>query len=132
MHLALPTAAPASATTPVGSPKSVLPRPSSSYSGATAHYSHGSTGTSKTKTSFRSSTPTPEPPTSTAESPFHSRSRPRSPFTPSSVRSKPWFLEIIDNASRTLQLGEAAVTSPATPERNLRSNTIQQRKAQPL
>ena len=117
-----PTALPASATTPVGSPKSVLPSPSSSYSGATAPYSHGSLGTPKTTTSFRPSTPTPEPQTS-AESPAHSRSLPSRPSTPSSVRSKPWFREVIDNASRTPQFGEAAVASPVAPQRNLRSST---------
>ena len=128
-----PTATPASATTPFGSPKSVLPSPSSSYSGATAPYSHCSPGTPKTTTSFRTSTPTPETPTSSAESPAHSRSLPSSPSTPVfCVRPKPWFPGVIDNASRTVQFGEAIVATPVTPQRNLRSNTIQQRKAQPL
>ena len=49
-----PPATPAPAATPVGSPKSVLLSPSSSYSGATAPYSHGSPGTPKTTTSLRS------------------------------------------------------------------------------
>ena len=124
-----PPATPAPATTPVGSPKSVLPSPSSSYSGATAPYSHGSPGTPKTTTSIRSDTPTPEPQTS-IESPAHSRSLPSSPSTPSSVRSKPWFREVIDNASRTLQFGDAP--TQAQPQRNLRSSTKEQRKAQPL
>ena len=127
-----PPATPAPTTTPVGSPKPVLPSPSSSYSGATAPYSLGSPGTPKTTTSFRSSTPTPEPLTSPAESPAHSRSLPSSPSTPSSVRSKPWFREVIDNASRNLQFGEAAVASPVPPQRNPRSITREQRKAQPL
>ena len=120
---------PASVTTPIGSFKSVLPSPSSSYSGATAPYSHGSPSTPKTTTSFRSSTPTPEPQTS-AESPAHSRSLPSSLSTPSSVRSKPWFREVIDNASRTLQFGDAP--TEAQLQRNLRNSTTQQRKAQPL
>ena len=126
-----PPATPAPATTPVGSPKSVLPSPSSSYSGAAAPYSHGSPGTPQTTTSLRSGTPTLEPQTS-AESPAHSRSLPSSPSTPSSVRSKPSFREVIDNASRTLQFGEAAVASTVAPQRNLRSSTKEQRKAQPL
>ena len=124
-----PPATPAPATTSVGSPKSVLPSPSSSYSGATAPYSHGSPGTPKTTTSLRSDTPTPEPQTS-AESPAHSRSLPSSPSTPSSVKSKPWFREVIHNASRTLQFGDAP--TQAQPQRNLRSSTKEQRKAQPL
>ena len=107
----------------------MLPSPSSSYSGATAPYSHGSPGTPKTTTSLHSGTPTPEPQTS-AESPAHSRSLPSSPSTPSSVRSKPWFREVIDNASRTLQFGDAP--TQAQPQRNLRSSTKEQRKAQPL
>ena len=122
-------ATPAAATTPVGSPKSVLPSPSSSYSGATAPYSHGSPGTPKTTTSFHSSTPTPEPQTS-AESPAHPRNLHSSPSTPSSVRSKPWFREVVDNASRTLQFGDAP--TQAQPQGNLRNSTTQQRKAQPL
>ena len=122
-----PTAMPASATTPIGSPKSVLPSPSSSYSGATAPYSHGSPGTPKTTISFRSNTPTPEPLTSSAESPAHLRSPPSSLFTPSTVRPKPWFREVIDNASRTLQSGDAPTQSQ--PQRN---STTQQRKAPPL
>ena len=124
-----PPATPAPATTPFGSPKSVLPSASSSYSGATAPYSHGSPGTPKTTTSLRSGTPTPEPQTS-AESPAHSRSLPSSPSTPSSVRSKPWFREVIDNASRTFQFGDAP--TQAQPQRNLHSSTKEQRKAQPL
>ena len=127
-----PTTMTTPAITPVGSPKSVLPSPSSSYSGATAPYSRGSPGTPKTTTSFPSSTPTPEPLTSPAKSPAHSRSLPSSPSTPSSVRSKPWFRDVIDNASRTLQFGEAAVASPVALQRNLRSSTKEQRKAQPL
>ena len=110
-------------------PKSVLPSPSSSYSGATAPYSHGSPGTPKTTTSFRSSTPTSEAQTS-AESPAHSRSLPSNPSTPSSVRSKPWFREVIDNASRSHQFGDGP--TQAQPQRNLRNSTTQQRKAQPL
>ena len=110
--------------------KSVPPCPSSSYSRATARYSHDSPGTRKTKTSFRSSTLTP--PRSSAELPAHSRSLPSSPSTPSSVRSKAWFHEVIDNASRTVQVGEATVASPVAPRRNLRSSTKEQRKAQPL
>ena len=127
-----PIATPASATIPIGSPKSVPPSPSSSYSGATAPYSHGSPGTPKTTTSFHSSTPTPEPLTSPAKSPAHSRSLPSSPSTPSSVRSKPWFREVIDNASRTLQFSEAAVALLVAPQRNRRSSTKEQRKAQSL
>ena len=125
-----PTAMPASATTPIGSPKFVLPSPSSSYSGATAPYSLGSPRTPKTTIYFRSSTPTLEPQTSSAESPAHSRSLACSPSTPSSVRSKPWFREVIDNASRTLQFGDAP--TQAQPQRNLRNSTTQQPKAQPL
>ena len=124
-----PPATPTPATPPVGSPKSVLPSPSSSYSGATAPYSHGSPGTPKTTISYRSSRPTPEPQTS-AESPAHSQSLPSSPSTPSSVKTKPWFREVIDNASRTLQFGDAP--TQAQPQHNLRSSTRQQRKAQPL
>ena len=71
-----PTAMPASEITPTAFPKSVLQNPSSSYSGATAPYSHGSPGTPKTTISFRSSTPTPEPLTSSTESTAHSRSLP--------------------------------------------------------
>ena len=127
-----PPATPAPATPPVGSLKFVLPSPSSSYSGATAPYSHGSPGTSKTTTFFRSSTPTPEPTTFSAESPAQSRSLPSSPSTASSLRSKPWFREVIDNVSRTLQFGEAAVASPVLHQRNFRSSTTEQRKAQPL
>ena len=127
-----PIATPASATTPVCSPKSVLPSPSSTYSEATATYSHGSPGTPKTTTSFHLSTPTPEPLTSPARSPAHSRSLSSSPSKPSSVRSKPWFREVNHNASRTLQFGEVAVASPVTPQRNLRISTKEQRKAQPL
>ena len=125
-----PPATPATATTPFGSPKSVLPSPSSSYSGATAPYSHGSPSTPKTTTSFRSNTPTPEPLTSPAKSPAHSRSLPSSPSTPSSVKSKPWFREVIHNASRTLQFGDAPTQAPR--QRNLRSSTKEQRKAQPI
>ena len=121
---------PASATTPIGPPKSVLASSSYSYSGATAPSSHGSAGTSKTRTSFHSSTPTPKPLASPAESPAHSRSLPSSPSTPSSVRSKPWFREVIDNASRTLQFCDAP--TQAQPQRNLRNSTTQQRNAQPL
>ena len=110
-------------------PKPILLSPSSSYSGATAPYSHGSPGTPKTTTSLRSGIPTPEPQTS-AESRAHSQSLPSSPSTPSSVRSKPWFREVIDNASRTLQFGD--VLTQAQPQRNLRSSTEEQRKAQPL
>ena len=51
---------------------------------------------------------------------------------PSSVRSKPWFREVIDNASRNLQFGEAAVASPVAPQRNFGSSTKEKRKAQPL
>ena len=127
-----PPATPTPATPPNGSPKSVLPSPSSSYSGATAPYSHGSPGTPKTTTSFRASTPTPEPLTSPAKSPAHSRSFSSSPSTPSSVRSKQWLREVIDNTSRTLHFGEAAVASPVAPQRNLRSSTKEQREAQPL
>ena len=36
----------------------------------------------------------------------------------------------MDNASRTLQFGDAPIQSQ--PQRNLRSSTIEQRKAQPL
>ena len=46
------------------------------------------------------------------------------------MRSKPWFREVIDNASRTLQFGDAP--TQAQPHRNLRSSTKEQRKAQPL
>ena len=46
------------------------------------------------------------------------------------MRSKPWFREVIDNASRTLQFGDAP--TQAQPQRNLRSSTKEQRKAQPL
>ena len=53
-----PPATPAPATTLVRSPKSVLPSPSSSCSGATAPYSNGSPGTPNTTTSFRTTTPT--------------------------------------------------------------------------
>ena len=121
---------PASAITPIGSPKSVLPSPSFSYSGATAPYSHGSPGTPKSTISFRSGTPTPEPLTSSAESTAPSRSLPGSPPTPSSVRSKLRFREVIDNASRTLQPGDAP--TQAQPQRNIRNSTTQQRKAQLL
>ena len=96
-----------------------------------APYSHGSPGTPKTKFSFRASRPTPEHPTSSAETQAPFRSLPSSPSTPSSVRSKRWFREIIDNASRTLQFGEAAVASPPPSQRNLCSKTIQQGKSQP-
>ena len=48
------------------------------------------------------------------------------------MRSKPRFREVIDNASRTLQFGEAVVASTVAPQRNLRSSTRKQRKAQPL
>ena len=126
-----PLATSAPATTSVGSPKSVLPSPLSSFSGATAPYSHGSPGTPKTTTSFRSGTPTPEPQTS-AESPAHSKSLPSSPSTPSSVRRTPWFREVIDNASHTVQFSEAAVAPLVAPQRNPRSSTKEQRKAQPL
>ena len=125
-----PTAMPASETTPIDSPKSVLPGPSPSYSGATATYSHGSPGTQKITISFRSRTPTLEPPASSTESPAHSRSLPSSPSTLSSQRSKPWFREVIDNASRTLQFDDA--TTQDQPQRNLCNSTTQQRKAQPL
>ena len=125
-----PPATPAPANTPVGSPKSVLPSPSSSYSGATAPYIHGSPGTPKTTVSFRSSTTTLEPLESSTEIPAHSRSLPDSLSTPSSVRSKPWFREVIDNASRTLQFEDAP--TQAQPQRNLRSSTKEQRRAQPL
>ena len=121
---------PASATTPKGSPKSVLPSPSSSFSGATAPYSHGSPGTPKTTTSFPTSISTPENLTSSAESPAHSRSLPSSPSTPSSVRSKPWFHEKIADASRILQSGDALAQTQ--PQRNLRNSTTQQRKVLPL
>ena len=46
------------------------------------------------------------------------------------MTSKPWFREVIDNASRTLQFGNAP--TQAQPQRNLRSITNEQRKAQPL
>ena len=46
------------------------------------------------------------------------------------MRSKPWFREVIDNASRTLQFGDAP--TQAQPQRNLSSSTKEQRKAQPL
>ena len=48
------------------------------------------------------------------------------------MRSKPWFREFIDNASRTLQFGEAAVASTVAPQRNIRKSTKEQRKAQLL
>ena len=126
-----PSAAFTSVTTPAGSPKSV-PASLFCHSGITAPSSHGSPGTPKTTTLFSSSTPIPEPPTSFVESPAHSRNRPRSPSTPSSVRSKPWFRGVIDNATGALQFGEATVASPAAPQCNLLSSTIEQRKAQPL
>ena len=46
------------------------------------------------------------------------------------MKSKPWFREVTDNASRTLQFGDAP--TPAQPQRNLRSSTKEQRKAKPL
>ena len=73
----------------------------------------------------------PNLPTSFEESRGHPRSLPSSPSTPSSVRSKPWFREVIDNAISTLQTGEAAVASTAAPQRNIRSSTLEC-KAQPL
>ena len=109
------SATPASATTPVGSPKKVPLSPSSSHLGATAYNSHGSPGTPTTSTSFRSNTPTPQPLTPFIETPSHSQSLPSSPVTPPSVRSKPWFLEATDNATRNLHSIEAAATSPAPP-----------------
>ena len=96
----------------------------------TAPSSHGSAGTPKTRIPFHSSTPKPEPLTSPAESSAHSRSLPSTPSTPSSVRSKPWFREVIDNASPTLQFCDAP--TQAQPQRNLRNSTTQQRNAQPL
>ena len=125
-----PTVMPASATTSIGSLKSVLPSPSFSNSGATAPYSHGSPGTPKTTIFFRSSTPTPEPLTSSAKSPVNSRSLPSSRSTPFSVRSKARFREVIDNASRTLQSVDAP--TQAQPQRNLRNSTTQKCKAKPL
>ena len=46
------------------------------------------------------------------------------------MRSKPWFREVIDYASRFLQFGDAP--TQAQPQRNLRNSARQQRKAQPL
>ena len=124
-----PTATSKSATTQVDSPKSVLPSSSSFYSGATTPYSHGSPGTPKTTIFFRSSTPTPEPPPSSAESPAHFGSFPSSSSTPSVVKSNPWLKELIDNASRILQSGDAP--SQAQHQCNFRKSTTQQCKAQP-
>ena len=92
-----PSAAPLSVITPVGYPKPVPRGLSSSHLGATAPYSHGSLGTSIITTSFRSTTLIHEPPTSFVVAPGHSISLPSSPSTPSSVRSKPCFREIIYN-----------------------------------
>ena len=43
------------------------------------------------------------------------------------VKSNPWLKEVIDNASRTLQSGDAP--TQAQPQRNRRNSTAQQRKA---
>ena len=120
------TAAPASSNTPFGSPKSVHPSPSSFHSGATAPYSHGSPGTPRTTTSFRTSTPKLEPLALSAESPVYSRNFPSRPSTLSSVRSKPRFCEVIANASCNLQFGDAPTQAP--PQRNLRNSTIRDAK----
>ena len=104
---------PASATTPIGSLKSVLVSPFSSYSGATAPYS--SPGTPKTTISFCSSTLAPEPLTSSAESSAHSRSLHSSASTPSFVKSKPWFREVSDNTSRTLQFSSNSSQTSTQP-----------------
>ena len=62
-----PAAMHASTTTPIVSPNSVLPGPSSSDSGVTTPHSHGFPGTPKTTLPFHSGTPTPEPLPSSAE-----------------------------------------------------------------
>ena len=48
------------------------------------------------------------------------------------MRSKPWFREFIDNASRILEFCEAAVASTVALQRSLRNSTKKQREAQPL
>ena len=118
---------PTSLTKPVGAPKLVSHSPfSSAYSGATARYSHGFPGSPRTTTYFGSTISVPETLTYFGESPGHSRSFLSSPFAMSSVSSKLWFPNVIDSATCALRFGEAAVVSPTAPQRNLRSNTIQQ------
>ena len=54
----------------------------------------------------------------------HTRNPPSSPSTPQSLRSKPWFHEVADHATGTIQFVEAAVASPVTTQCNFHSSTM--------